>query len=66
MLSGGYQYRLCKKGADEVTEDCFQQTPLAFASATSTIHYEDSSKPVRNQAHFVSFCSYCPVFLVEI
>ena len=36
---------MCKKGAAEITEDCFQQTPLAFASPSSTIHYEDGSKP---------------------
>jgi hypothetical protein len=42
---GGYQYRLCKKGAagEAATEACFQRTPLQFASPMQTIHYEDGS-----------------------
>eukprot|EP00746_Dinoflagellata_sp_MGD_P021488 gnl/MRDRNA2_/MRDRNA2_150165_c0_seq1.p1 gnl/MRDRNA2_/MRDRNA2_150165_c0~~gnl/MRDRNA2_/MRDRNA2_150165_c0_seq1.p1 ORF type:complete len:462 (+),score=70.98 gnl/MRDRNA2_/MRDRNA2_150165_c0_seq1:63-1448(+) len=33
---GGYQYRLCPK-AQPLTEECFQQMPLAFASDTQTL-----------------------------
>ena len=41
---GGYQYRLCKKAAGRaITEACFQQTPLAFASSKQTVIYEDGS-----------------------
>jgi len=32
-----------KKGAGAVTEECFQQTPLEFASGSQIIHYEDGS-----------------------
>ena len=43
---GGYQYRLCKKAAGRaITEACFQQTPLAFASSKQTVIYEDGSHP---------------------
>lgn len=41
---GGYQYRLCPK-TRQPTEECFQSHPLAFARNTSTIHFEDGSKP---------------------
>jgi len=39
---GGYSYRLCKVGQDGpggVTEECFQQTPLKFASENSWVQY---------------------------
>ena len=40
---GGYSYRLCRKPASgnwtDVTEDCFQRTPLDFAGNTSFIAY---------------------------
>lgn len=42
---GGYSYRLCKKDArGKVTEDCFQQTPMDFASETTKIVYHDNSR----------------------
>ncbi len=42
---GGYSYRLCKKEkGKEVTEECFQQTPLNFASNFTTIKYYDGSR----------------------
>merc|ERR1712167_215495 len=33
---GGYSYRLCPKPADnmDLTEECFQQTPLCFVGST--------------------------------
>ena len=39
---GGYSYRLCKVGKDgpaAVTEECFQQTPLHFASENSWVQF---------------------------
>jgi len=43
---GGYSYRLCKrKPGSEVTEECFQQTPLDFVGNKTTIHYVDGSRP---------------------
>jgi len=36
---GGYSYRLCKLGDGLVTEECFQRTPLHFASAHSWVQY---------------------------
>ena len=45
--AGGYSYRLCKKGADGfagVTEACFQETPLDFADANTTVRYRDGSR----------------------
>merc|ERR1712070_938356 len=41
--SGGYSYRLCPKDS-ELTEACFQSNTLTFASANSTIHFNDNSK----------------------
>ena len=40
--AGGYSYRLCKMpegGMSEVTEECFQQTPLDFAGITQWVNY---------------------------
>ena len=37
---GGYQYRICPK-TENITEACFQKMPLAFATNTHIIHYED-------------------------
>jgi len=40
---GGYSYRLCKLGGNgSVTEECFQRTPLAFASDKHTLQYPDT------------------------
>jgi len=39
---GGYSYRLCKvdeNGPGGVTEECFQKTPLKFASENSWVQY---------------------------
>merc|ERR1712054_72189 len=42
---GGYSYRLCKKEeGKEATEECYQQTPLDFATETTEIRYKDGSK----------------------
>lgn len=43
---GGYSYRLCKKGhgGQGITEECFQQTPLAFATDYTEIRYHDGSR----------------------
>merc|ERR1719445_1946649 len=39
---GGYAYRLCKiEDGKEVTEDCFQNTHLEYATNTTTIRYLD-------------------------
>ena len=40
--AGGYLYRLCKMpegGISEVTEECFQQTPLEFAGGKQWVEY---------------------------
>ena len=44
---GGYSYRLCKKDGSAsggVTEECYQQTPLDFATDTTEIRYVDGSR----------------------
>ena len=33
---GGYSYRLCRAG-EELTEDCFQRTPLRFGRVRSDL-----------------------------
>ena len=47
---GGYNYRLCKLGPGgraELTEECFQKTPLKFASGNSWAQYgEDETTRV--------------------
>ena len=40
--AGGYSYRLCKMpegGISEVTEECFQQTPLEFVGDEQWVEY---------------------------
>jgi hypothetical protein len=37
---GGYQYRLCPTGED-LTEECFQKTPLAFSGNQSWLRWRD-------------------------
>lgn len=39
---GGYSYRLCPKGS-KLSEECFQANTLKFATANSTIHFNDGS-----------------------
>lgn len=39
---GGYSYRLCKK-TENVTEECFQRTPLQFVGSKSWVQYGDDS-----------------------
>jgi len=41
---GGYQYRLCPLG-EKLTEECFFQTPLPFASNIQTLTYSNSTNP---------------------
>jgi len=47
---GGYSYRLCRLGPGgraELTEECFQRTPLKFASSSSWVQYgEDENSKV--------------------
>ena len=42
---GGYQYRLCRYngGAPGMTEECFQQTPLAFSGDVQWLQFDDNS-----------------------
>jgi len=43
---GGYSYRICKVDGDEKpTEECFQRTPLEFATPNTTVVYVDGSQP---------------------
>ena len=40
-----HRYRPCKKGGGaEATEECYQKTPLAFATPTTEIRYIDGSR----------------------
>ena len=52
---GGYSYRLCRLGPGgraELTEECFQRTPLKFASSSSWVQYgEDENSKVFFQAN---------------
>ena len=42
---GGYSYRLCRKdGTAEATEECYQRTPLEFATDKTEIRYLDGSR----------------------
>jgi len=42
---GGYSYRLCKKVEGQTeTEECYQRTPLDFATTTTEIRYKDGSR----------------------
>ena len=44
---GGYGYRLCKKAeGNELTEECFQQNHLNFATDTTEIRYTKSNQSV--------------------
>lgn len=40
---GGYQYRLCPKG-EELTEECFQRTPLAFARDKQALLWNNGTR----------------------
>jgi len=43
--AGGYAYRLCKKvDGRELTEECYQQGHLEFATPETEIRYKDGSK----------------------
>merc|ERR1712179_343194 len=61
---GGYSYRLCKVGADGpggVTEECFQKTPLKFASEDSWVQYGwDEASRVRFKANRTTEGTYPP------
>eukprot|EP00937_MAST-01D_sp_MAST-1D-sp2_P006735 g6735.t1 len=41
---GGYSYRLCKNEPGQVTEQCFQRTPLAFAGETTMLRHINGSE----------------------
>jgi len=49
---GGYQYRLCPK-SEELTEDCFQRTPLPFSGTTQKLRWENGTA-IQIPATFVS------------
>jgi len=42
--AGGYAYRLCRKEGKELTEECYQQGHLEFASPETEIRYKDGSR----------------------
>ena len=43
---GGYAYRLCRNvGKREMSEACYQQTHLEFATETTEVRYMDGSRP---------------------
>lgn len=41
---GGYQYRICKDEPGQVTEACFQATPLKFAGKVQWLHHINGSR----------------------
>jgi len=41
---GGYSYRLCKNDPAQVTEECFQRTPLQFSGDTSWLQHINGSR----------------------
>jgi len=41
---GGYQYRLCPAG-EQLTEECFQRTPLSFAGKTHKLRFGNGTDP---------------------
>ena len=44
---GGYSYRLCK-GDQELTEECFQKTPLAFDKTKQMLVWNTKEVPIKN------------------
>ena len=55
---GGYQYRICPADS-ELTEDCFQRTPLDFVRDEHAIMWNDGS--VRKIEGLFVDDSVCPV-----
>jgi hypothetical protein len=53
---GGYQYRVCPTGGGKpVTNDCFEENPLAFADGEQTVHFSAAGNdPVKIVATDVS------------
>ena len=47
LQGGGYSYRLCK-GDQELTEECFQKTPLDFDKTKQTLVWNTKTVPVKN------------------
>ena len=45
---GGYSYRLCRRSAEPVTEECFRRTPLRFATRVHTLEWADGSSATIN------------------
>jgi len=41
---GGYSYRLCKNVPGQVSEECFQRTPLKFAGETSWLQHLNGTR----------------------
>lgn len=56
---GGYQYRLCKKTPGQpLTEECYQKTPLAFATNTTEIRYTKGDRAFLINATTTSVGTY--------
>ena len=45
--AGGWTFRLCK-AEEELTEECFQRTPVPFADAETTLRLTDGTVRVIN------------------
>jgi hypothetical protein len=61
-FAGGYSYRLCKvEAGKEVTEACFQQTPLNFATPETEIRYQDGSQKPFNVTSLTTDVGTYPV-----
>ena len=56
---GGYQYRLCSK-KDQLTEDCFQRTPLKFHGDDQWVQYGDDGVKVVFKANRTSVGTWPP------
>ena len=56
---GGYQYRLCSK-KDQLTEECFQRTPLKFHGDDQWVQYGDDGVKVVFKANRTSVGTWPP------
>ena len=47
---GGYQYRLCPAG-DELTEACFQRTPMPFSPGGASLRWSNGTQRTYTPVH---------------
>ena len=65
---GGYSYRLCR--GPNVTEECFQKTPLQFVNGSQTLRWDGKNGTTKNiRGQYVGelslslSCIYCDPML---